>query len=344
LLNPIQHRYSSRSERRCIRRRRGFTLIELLVAMFAMSFVLIYTLGTFTYNRNTYTVIDQVSEAHQNTLAISSLIERDIRNAGYMVPDAAAACGVDNTTAPDILILSDADAIRTADNLPSSLAGDDLGATVTSNIATLNGTLTITLDDLLADDQATYDTDATAGADSDFRVQSGIILTNVNDATDGVYCGVVTNVNTASDQVQFTLLSTAPTVTPPGADWRAVPAHLYRINGTTLTRNGVPMAGNVEDLQIAWFFDGDGDGRYTGTEYRGISSTTVLLTNNAGSDPSTLREIRFSLVVRTSADDPVNPTAAGAGQARENRTGAPGADGRRRRVHTSTIRLRNLIP
>ncbi|MHC4342793.1 MAG: PilW family protein, partial [Planctomycetota bacterium] len=135
------------------RRSGGFTLIELLVAIFAMGLVLIYTLGTFTYNRNTYVVIDQVSEAHQNTLAIASLVERDIRNSGYMVPPAAAACGLDNTTAPDVLIVSDADAIRTADNLPSGLASTDLGASVTGNIGSWTGTIGLPLDDLLADDQ-----------------------------------------------------------------------------------------------------------------------------------------------------------------------------------------------
>jgi prepilin-type N-terminal cleavage/methylation domain-containing protein len=341
---PHGHRRVPRSVRGPdARRRGGFTLIELLVAIVAMGFVLIYTLGTFTYNRNAYTVIDQVSEAHQNTLAIASLIERDIRNAGYMVPDAAAACGRDNTTAPDILVVSDADAIRPADNLPSDLAGKDLGATVTSSITTLTGTATVTLDDLLVDEQATYDIDATAGADSDFRPQGGIILTNVNDPDTGVFCGVVNSVNPASNQIQFTLLSLPLTTAILGADWQAVPAHVYRINAATLTRDGVPMASDVEDLQVAWFFDIDGDGRYTGSEYRGINLTDLLDTDG-GVDPGTLREIRFNLVVRTSEDDPANPTAAGAGQARENRTNAPGADGRRRRVHTSTIRLRNLIP
>jgi prepilin-type N-terminal cleavage/methylation domain-containing protein len=323
------------------RRRAGFTLIELLVAIFAMGLVLVYTLGTFTHNRNTYVVIDQISEAHQNTLAIASLIERDIRNAGYMVPKNTAACGVDNTTSPDILVVSDADAIRTADNLPSSLAGADLGASVTNNPA-WGASVSLTLDDLLVDDQATYDTDATVGADSDFRPQSGIIVSRLDDPSLGSVCGVITAVNPAANQVTFTPVTPNMAAGLNGV-LHAVPAHIYQIVGATLTRNGVPMAGNVEDLQLAWFFDADGDGRVTGAEYQG-QTTGNLLDLNGGTDPGTLREIRFSLVVRTSADDPVNPTAAGAGQARENRTNAPGADGRRRRVHTSTIRLRNLIP
>ena len=48
----------------------------------------------------------------------------------------------------------------------------------------------------------------------------------------------------------------------------------------------------------------------------------------------------------TRDDDPRNPNSAGTGQILENRTGASvtGDDGRRRRVHTATTRIRNLNP
>ena len=62
--------------------KRGFTLIELLVALGLLSVVLLFVFGTFTYQHGTYTVVDQVSEAQQNSRAIARLIERDVRNAG----------------------------------------------------------------------------------------------------------------------------------------------------------------------------------------------------------------------------------------------------------------------
>ena len=70
--------------------KRGFTLLELLVALGLLSIVLMFVFNTFTYQHATYTVTDQVSEASQNQRAIARLLERDIRNAGYLVPPAAA--------------------------------------------------------------------------------------------------------------------------------------------------------------------------------------------------------------------------------------------------------------
>ena len=68
----------------------------------------------------TYTVVDDVSEAQQNLRAVTGLIERELRSTGFMVPEAAAVCGWDmpaaagSDTTPDVLYVSDADAIDPA--------------------------------------------------------------------------------------------------------------------------------------------------------------------------------------------------------------------------------------
>lgn len=317
--------------------RAGFTLLELLVATAAMAIVLVYTLGTFTANRNTYVVIENVSEAHQNLMAIGSLVERDLRNAGYAVPAEAAACGVDSTTAPDMLFVSDTDVIRTAENLPASLAGTRLSASRVTGLPPG----TITLDDVIIDQQATYDTDGTPGPDSDFREDGGYILVNLDDPK-RVYCGRITDVNAGAKQITVT----ADSGTPSGAgNWVFVPAHVYRINAGALERDGVVLARDVEDLQLAWFYDLDDDGQIDANEDFGSGGGEPDL-DTAGwgtiTDTSLLREVRFDLVVRTAEADPTDPSA-GVGQPRENRTNVPGPDGRRRRVHTATIRLRNVV-
>ncbi|MEE9607859.1 MAG: prepilin-type N-terminal cleavage/methylation domain-containing protein, partial [Myxococcota bacterium] len=92
-------------------RRHGFTLIELLIATALLTIVAVYLLQTLTVNHRAYVVIDQVSESQQTMRAIATLIERDIRHAGMLVPQNAAVCGVDNANAPDILYVTDADAI-----------------------------------------------------------------------------------------------------------------------------------------------------------------------------------------------------------------------------------------
>ena len=102
------------------------------------------------------------------------------------------------------------------------------------------------------------------------------------------------------------------------------------------------LAKDVEDLQVAWFYDDDDDGVVDDPARRAASpAPTTPRTDSVTANE--LREIRINLVLRTRADDPRNPDDAGIGQARENRTTAiPGADGKHRRVHTATVRLRNL--
>jgi prepilin-type N-terminal cleavage/methylation domain-containing protein len=108
-------------------RRDGFTLIELLITSAILLLVMLYVTQAFTVQQKTYVVVDQVTEAQQNLRAVSDLIDRDVRLAGFMVPGHAAVCGHDATTGPDRLYLSNADAIRSVFALEGGnedLAGD----------------------------------------------------------------------------------------------------------------------------------------------------------------------------------------------------------------------------
>ena len=60
-------------------------------------------------------------------------------------------------------------------------------------------------------------------------------------------------------------------------------------------------------------------------------------------DPSALREVGLNLVTRTRSDDPNRDYTLGAGQLTGNRTSAslPSGDGKRRRVYSARVRLRN---
>lgn len=322
-------------------RREGYSLVEVMVACAIMAVVMIYIMSSFTTQRDTYEVVDQVSETQQNTRAIAGLIERDVRSAGYMVPPGGAACGRDSNGAPDTLFVSDSNAISPADELSSSLHAQALGAKVAGTPGT-GGSVSITVDDVVVDGTATY---SASGTNSDFQVGGGAILVDVNNPGRGCAPGIVSSVpNSTSVVVNMpdglgSGASSAP-------DLRLIPAVVYQVvtpSGSTtpeLQRNGVTFARNVEDLQLAWFYDDDDDGQVDSNEYRGSVGSTY--------DPSTvdgtkLRELRFNLVARTGNADPRNPDSAGQGQKRENRVNnIPAADGHRRRVHTSTIRLRNV--
>jgi prepilin-type N-terminal cleavage/methylation domain-containing protein len=73
--------------------KKGFTLIELLVAM-ALSLILVGAVyGTFTSQQKSYTVQDQVAEAQQNARMAMNILLRDIRMAGYGMPEDGVTVG-----------------------------------------------------------------------------------------------------------------------------------------------------------------------------------------------------------------------------------------------------------
>jgi len=310
-----------------------------MVAASIMAIVMIYIMNSFATQRDTYALVDQVSETQQNTRAIAGLIERDLRSAGYMVAPAAGACGRDNNNAPDTLFVSDWNAIAPADQLSSSLHSQKLGSLV-SDISSAGDGVSITVDNTVLDDTASY------AATGDYQVDGGVILVDVNNPGRGCATGIVDTVTSTSVTVDMLDgLGTTGTDVP---ELRLVPAIVYEVIAPgaptvpELQRNGLTFARNVEDLQLAWFYDDNDDGLVDPDEYRGA----VVGTNYDSSavDGRLLREVRFNLVVRTGDDDPRNPNSAGRGQARENRAigTVPGDDGRHRRVHTSTIRVRNI--
>jgi prepilin-type N-terminal cleavage/methylation domain-containing protein len=67
--------------------RKGFTLVELMVAL-VLSFILVGAIYRgFTFQQKAYTVQDQIAEAQQNARMAMNILIRDIRMAGYGMPD-----------------------------------------------------------------------------------------------------------------------------------------------------------------------------------------------------------------------------------------------------------------
>lgn len=313
----------------------GFSLIELMVTSLIMGVILTYLFESFSTYHRTGEVVAQITESQQNSRAIAGLIEHDIRHAGMMVPGGAAFCGVDSTTAPDIIYLSDADAID-----PTTSMSNDLGSTFAGGNVS-NGGNTIDLDlSLETPDNFSYDTDGDGTADSDFRVGGGVIIIDRGNPVRGAACGTVTGVDPASSRINVDLVSPVLAAPPgPPVDLVAIPAHEYRIVNLTLMRNNMALAMGVEDLQAAYFFDDNDNNVVDAGEYRGdgVGANYVASALNA----EDAREIRITFVTRTRNEDAKFP--AGRFQSAENRAVIGTADGFRRRVHTSTIELRNLL-
>ncbi|MCA9506284.1 MAG: prepilin-type N-terminal cleavage/methylation domain-containing protein [Myxococcales bacterium] len=325
-------------------RQQGFSLAELMVVVVLLGVLVAGVMSSFTTQKKSVSVNSQIVDAQQSARLLGDLLEEDIRHAGLLVPESAALCGVDNTNAPDVLFVSDAAAIRPDDEINTSLGariGGGSGLVGGNNVQ--SGVFTV---DSLVLEQATpdpaYDTDADGTADSDFRVGAGVIVTDAGNPTRGSACGTITAVNLAGPSVTVTLDSGALGAlpgSPDPVDMVVVPAHVYRITGAMqLQRNGMTIAGDVEDLQVAVFVDLDDDRTIDVGEYRGDGVGANF--DPSGTDMSLAREVRTNLVVRTRLDDPDNPN--GRFQDAENRAGPAGADGFRRRTYSSTVMLRNV--
>jgi Tfp pilus assembly protein PilW len=276
--------------------------------------------------------VDQTVESQQNLRAVLDMLERDLRHAAFMMPEAASVCGIDATTGPDTLFVADAAVIDPQDDI-----AEYAGPTITAGSVS-TGTGTLTLSSLVVENdntRAALDTDANGTNDSDFRDGGGVIIVGSDPAL-GTTCGVINSVSPGSNQINVTLVGG---ITGSAAPYRIVPANRYQIVAGSLEWNGFKLAGNVEDFQVAWIFDPDGDSIIDPGEVYGTGGGTAY--TRSAEDAADIREIRVNLVARTRME--AEDFTEGRPQIFENRNGgAFVSDGFRRRSVTSTIRLRNV--
>lgn len=315
----------------------GFTMVEMLVAVGILGVVVAGVMETFVVQNRAYTVVDETTEAQQNLRAISYLIERDLRSTGFMVEEGAAACGIDNTNQPDVLFVTDTEPVN-----PTKATTAALGATIVAGYSASASEKLLTVDDVVIDRDAApadayFDTSGDGVPDSDFVVGRGAILVDTSNPGLGTACGLVTAVNAAGNQVRVDFQN----FISGGGSLVLIPAISYSVDATgTLLRNGMALASDVEDLQVAYFIDADENGTITTpSEYPGSDASPVDYLSRY-TDHSKLREIRFNIVVRSRSTDPTY--SEGFVQATENRGAVGVNDGFRRRVFTSTVRPRNL--
>ena len=356
------------------RRSQGFSLIEMVVTLAVLGMVTFFLTDLLVRQSRTYTVVDDVSETQQSIRAVSGLLERELRSTGFMVPGGAAICGWDMPNAaasdqtPDVLYVTDADAIDpTGRTSPNTQA-----VTVTAGF-TGTGEDALKLASLVVDSKGFYDLDDDGVGDSDFLYTTtpprngGVIVFDKDNPSRGAACGVITDIDAATNTVtvDFEVRNApnspagggaAPGGTPLAAGAAgtlvAVPAHVYWVNPNApngppqLIRDGMVLGNDVEDLQVALFYDTNGDGVVDAGEYRGTKNGGVTYPYLSKSqDNSLLREARVTIVARTRSQDPdvlANPALANSvTQAFENRPVGGVADGFRRRAITLTVKPRN---
>jgi prepilin-type N-terminal cleavage/methylation domain-containing protein len=359
-----------------MKRSAAFSLPEVMVSLAILGIVSIFLMDMLARQTKTYQVVDQVAEAQTNLRVITSLAESELRVTGFMVPEGGAVCAVDRTNAPDIVVVSDSAAVN-----PAAQTQNDLAADITAGYSGTNlDTLTLSGNSTV-DGAPFYDSDGNGVQDTDFvdipglGQRGAVIVTDRNNPGRGNSCGqIVANslaigATTSSLRIDYDFGGPGTGSLPLRAlnagdnpvDLVAIPATVYMINAASqLTRNGVILAEDVEDMQAAFFFDLDGDSVVDGdpqpapqqppftsdAEYPGSIVGGVQYQSGSW-DHSQLREIRLSIVIRTRAQDADvarNPALANnTFVAMENRV-APvqPADGFRRRVLTMTVKPRNV--
>lgn len=331
-------------------RQAGFTLVELMISVSILSIVVLGVFESLTRQHRTSIVTESVVEVQNNVRAIASLIEREVRMAGYMVPDSVAVCGVDSTTGGDVLFVSETEPI-----VPDDARAGDMGARMSAAAGawanpTINAAFDLDLDSTTSDldDDGTlfYDNDGNGTAEADFRIGGGFILADMANPHRGTICGRVT----AASTTQLTLVPmagalAASVVSDAEEEIVVVPAARYAMNaagGTgRLERNGELLAQGVDDFQVSFYFDVDDDGVVDAATAEEPGTKDGNAYDPANWNNEELKEVRFSIVVRTRAED--QAFSEGNFVALENRTApAGGNDGFRRRVVVGSVRPRNV--
>ena len=336
-------------------RQRGFTLVELMLAVTMFSVVMYMTLDSFTRQHKTSIITDQIVEVQNNVRAVSSLLEREVRMAGFMVGNAASVCGVDRTTGSDELFLSETEPIVPDDERAGTLGarlatGQNWLTTWPAQADVVNKTdRTLGLDsattDLDGDGSYFYDNDDNGTPEADFRVGGGVIVGDIANPARGTACGVViaASANSITFQIYGGQLVAHVASSDAEEDLVFVPAAHYRVNTTGFTtgrfeRNGDLLAEGVDDFQISFLFDDNEDDVIDAGDERGATSASSY--DALDQDNSNLKEVRFSIVIRTRAGDA--NFNAGSFIANENRVPIAGTDSFRRREIWGAVRPRNV--
>ena len=320
-------------------RNAGFSIIELMVATVLVGILMIFTMQIFTVNNRAYVKTDAVVDTQQSSRVIAGTLERDLRHAGMMVPEGAAVCGIDDDVGADTIYISDYTAINTAGAI-GTLDGIDIQNAIT-NVS--SGSNIFNLGSLMIDSgtpDPSYDTDGNGTNDSDFKEEGGVIVVDLLNLNRGSACGRVTSVNIGGEAISVTIVTGV--LGPDGGattNLVAVPAIEYRVTGEELFRNGLKLSESIEDLQFAYFMDLNGDSDIGAGEILGDGTSPDYEADDYNA--ADLRGVRFNVVARTRSED--ERFNEGYFQALENRVDpGTGRDGYRRRVHTNTVRLRNV--
>jgi len=297
------------------RRRAGLSLVELMVSVAVMGFVTAQLLYSFSKQHTSSLEHERVIEIQEEARLIADVILQDLRVGGFMVPRWASVASLDGgTSGPDVLCVSDSTVID--DSILASASERLDGATIstafsgsTSSVAVSSGTLDIDGD-----------------GDNDFSTGEGVIIATGDES----HCAIVTGISGST--ISFTPSTDSGFVA--SVDDAVVPALVYTVSGTTLSRNSTVLSNHIEDLQVEFGIDIDIDGTVEASE----SPSEFPIDDPTGQDFELIENVRIHLTARDLRNE---PTMDGQFAAVANRVAGSADNFKRRRVIGDAV-MRNM--
>ena len=216
----------------------GYTLVELLVAIMVGIIVIVSASATYIAQNRSYVTQESVSEINTEAKIAMGMILNDIRSAAFGAPRDLNEDPINGLTS----VISFTDSTTSEDAITIVSGFSEIGA-LQQDVAFEANTIKVT----------------GAGAVS---VNDGISI-------DGVTFARVTSVSSSDITLDRNLPMGFPLIDTDGdgVGDTGRPVYLisnvtYTVNANgTLTRNGVSVADNIEDLQFAYAVDANGDGQ-----------------------------------------------------------------------------------
>lgn len=302
-------------------RRGGFSLVELMVAVAVMAVVTSQLLVSFSQQHTSSLEHERTIEIQEEGRMVMDIILKDLRSAGFMVPAFMAVANEDGgTNAPDRLCVSDSQVVDDAQLVDATqkFAGSEIVTPMTGDAGSVT-VLTTSLD---------IDGDGT----NDYAVGSGVIVGTGTEA----HCGRVTALTANGTGTDIVFTPTTGSLLTAATDDAVVPAIVYEINGTSLSRNNVVLSDYIEDLQTEFGIDGDRSGT-VGDDAAPSAEFPVDVLN--GDEFELVRNVRVHLTAREARAE---AGFTGRYFAVANRVDAAATDNFKRRRITGDAILRNL--
>jgi prepilin-type N-terminal cleavage/methylation domain-containing protein len=298
----------------------GYSLIELMVALAVLAVVTAQLFLVFTGQQRAYVANERLLDVQEDARLVIDLILTEARMAGFMLPRRNGISSRDGgNAASDALCVSDFRALdlTTVQGADARFDAADVLAVPLADRVQLAGPAELDLD--------------AAGAATDFAVSQGIIIADPNTS----HCASITAITPGVNPV----IEFDPPLNPlayNAATTFVAPAIVYDVAPGGLTRNAMQMSPEVEDLQVEYGIDIDGDGIVSSDPNDGEFPVDDL----AGFDPARIRNVRVSVVTRTPQNDPEYQGPGFPGAANRD---AGTTDGFRRRRFVASVSPRNMM-